>query len=311
MALGLDDLRVGTWTHPEIATGCTVILPPDGSLGAIAVRGSSPGTREAITLSSRGKVQVCHAVVLSGGSAYGLATADGVVSWLEEQGRGYPLGETGVVVPIVGAAILLDRSVMHRGQRPDAAAGRAACETATSDDPAEGGVGAGAGCSVAKVGGLEHAWRGGQGIAVRRHGDVVVGALVANNALGEVVEADGTPMLASRAPSGTTAYPYADLRGPDANNTVIGCVVTNARLTKGEAERVADLAHTGIARAVRPAHTLYDGDALFCLSTGRVDTSVDVVATLAIDAVEEASRRGPLAATSLDDLPGHADHRSR
>ncbi|HEX9889298.1 MAG TPA: P1 family peptidase [Nitriliruptorales bacterium] len=307
MALGLDDLRVGLWTHPDVPTGCTVILPPDGSLGAIAVGGSSPGTREAITLSGRGKVEVCHGIVLSGGSAYGLATADGVVSYLEEQGVGYPVGDSGAIVPIVGAAILLDASVAVRRGRPDAEAGYAACRAATTGEPAEGAFGAGAGCSVAKIGGLEHAWRGGQGIAVRRYGELVVGALVANNALGEVVAADGTPVLASRAPGATTRYPFADLQAPDAN-TVIGCIVTNARLTKHAAERVAELGHTGVARAVRPAHTLYDGDALFCLATGRVDASSDVVAHLAIEAVEEATRRGPLHATSLDGLPGHADH---
>jgi L-aminopeptidase/D-esterase-like protein len=307
MALGLDDVRVGTWTHPDVATGCTVILPPPGALGAIAVGGSSPGTREAITLSSRGKVQVCHGIVLSGGSAYGLATADGVVAYLEEQGVGYPVGDSGAVVPIVGAAILLDGSVRHRGSRPDAAAGRAACEAATPGDPPEGAVGAGAGCSVAKIGGLEHAWRGGQGVAVRRHGDLVVGALVANNALGEVVQADGTPILASRAPGGTVPYPFADLHARE-GSTVIGCLVTNARLSKVDAERVALRAHEGIARSVRPAHTTYDGDALFCLATGQLECVVDVVAHLAVETVEEATRRGPQLAQSLPGLPGYADH---
>lgn len=306
MALGLDDVQVGVWTNPGFPTGCTVVLPPPGTLGAIAVGGSSPGTREAITLSSRGKVQECHGVVLSGGSAYGLATADGVVRYLEEQGRGYPIGDTGAIVPIVGAAIVLDASVTDPDARPDAAAGRAACEAATAADPAEGVVGAGAGCTVSKIGGLEYAWRGGQGVGVRRRDGLVVGALVVNNALGEVVAPDGTPLLASRAPAGTVPYPFADLTAPDAN-TVIGCIVTNARLTKLDAERVAIRAHQGIVRSVRPAHTEYDGDALFCLATGRVDSTIDIVSQLAIDAVEEAARRGPLAAVSSDDLPGHAD----
>lgn len=306
MALGIEDVRVGTWTHPDVATGCTVILAPEGTLGAMAVGGSAPGTREAVTLSSRGKVQVCHAVVLSGGSAYGLATADGVTAWLEEQGVGYPVGDGGAVVPIVGAAILLDSSVMHPGRRPDAAAGRAACEAATSDDPDEGGVGAGAGCTVAGIGGIEHSWRGGQGVAVRRHGDLVVGALVANNALGELTDRDGSVILGSRAPDDRPRYPFGDVHGHGAN-TVIGCIVTNARLDKLAAERVARLAHTGVARTVSPAHTIYDGDALFCLATGVVEAGVDQVVALAVDAVEEAARRGPLHATSLPDVPGYAD----
>lgn len=328
MALGIAGLRIGTWTHPEVPTGCTVLLPPEGTLGAVAVRGSAPGTREAAALGPLGKVEVCHAVVLSGGSAYGLATADGVVRWLEERGVGYPvpIGR----VPIVGAAILLDLAVAFPGARPDATAGRAACEAATTDDPLEGAVGAGAGASVAKVGGFEHAWRGGQGIAVRRHGDLVVSALVATNAVGDVLAADGSPLVASRAPADTPRFPYAESlfhggddagdagTGGPAANTVIGCVVTNARLTKVAAHRVADLGHTGIARAVEPAHTQADGDALFCLATGEVDAGVDLVAAMAADAVAEAVRRGPTHARSLGPvtlpdgtvfpaLPGAAD----
>ncbi|MDP9023285.1 MAG: P1 family peptidase, partial [Actinomycetota bacterium] len=229
---------------------------------------------------------------------------------------GYPVGQPEPVarVPIVGAAIVLDAAVAVPHARPGAAAGRAACEQATSADPPEGGVGVGAGCMVAKVGGLAHAWRGGQGIAVRRAGDVVVGALVANNAVGEVHDEDGTPVATSRAPHGTPRYPYdadaiagqrADAGGPT-GSTVIGCVVTNARLVKSEACRVADLAHSGIARAVRPAHTQLDGDALFCLATGEVDATVDLLATLAAEAVADACRRGVRAAVSRHGVPGLA-----
>lgn len=318
MALGLPDVRVGTWTHPEVPTGCTVILPPDGTVGAIAVRGSAPGTREAAALGPFGKVAVCHAVVLSGGSAYGLATADGVMRWLEEHGVGY---ETRVArVPIVGAAIVLDIGVAFASARPDAAAGRAACEAAVPDEPVEGAVGAAAGTSVAKVGGIEHAWRGGQGVAVHRVGDLVVGALVVNNGVGEVVAEDGTLLAASRAPTGTPRYPLErdsivedsgtatsvpDPHGAGpTDNTVIGCVVTNARLDKLSTHRVADLAHSGIARALRPAHTIFDGDALFALATGVVDAPLDRVTALAADAVAEAVRRGPLAATDLGPVEG-------
>jgi L-aminopeptidase/D-esterase-like protein len=186
MALGVPDVRVGTWTAPDGVSGCTVVLPPDGSVGAIAVRGSAPGTREAAALSPAGKVEVCHGVVLAGGSAYGLAAADGAMRWLEERGTGYVL-QPGLVVPIVGAAIVLDEAVAVPGARPGPDAGYAACDAAVDTDPAEGGVGVGAGCTVAKVAGLEHAWRSGQGIAVRRPAGVTVGAIVANNAVGEVV----------------------------------------------------------------------------------------------------------------------------
>jgi hypothetical protein len=205
MALGVDGVRIGTWTAPSGISGCTVVLPPAGSLGAIAVRGTAPGTREAAALGPAGKITVCHAVVLSGGSAYGLATADGVVRHLEEQGIGYPVGPA--IVPIVGAAILLDAAVGDPASRPGADAGRAACEAATEQDPAEGAHGAGAGCTIAKVAGLDHGWRSGQGIAVRRAGGVTVGAIVANNAVGELVGEDGTWLARARVADDAPRYP--------------------------------------------------------------------------------------------------------
>lgn len=320
-ALGVDGLRVGTWTSPLGPSGCTVLLPPAGSLGAIAVRGSSPGTREAFTLSPAGKVEVCHAVVLSGGSAFGLATADGVMRWCEEHGIGY---ETRVArVPIVGAAIVLDQGVADPAHRPDADAGYAACELAGDDDPPEGSAGAGRGTTVAKVAGIEHCWRGGQGVAVRRHDDLVVGALVVNNAVGELRGDDGTWLARARVGEDEPRFPYTtkwfdeptadghtepapDAAGGPSEHTVIGCVVTNARLDKRSAHRVADMGHSGIARAVWPAHTEFDGDALFCLATQEVEAPLDLVADLAAAAVAEAARRGPLLAESHGGVPGLA-----
>lgn len=333
MALGVAGVRVGTWTSPERVTGCTVVLPPPGTLGAMAIRGASPGTREAGALGASGRVEVCHGVVLSGSSAYGLAVADGVMHWLEEQGIGYPVA--GAVVPIVGAAIVLDAGVRAPEQRPGPRQGRTVCEQAGEDDPAEGSVGVGAGCSVAKVAGLDRAWRGGQGVAVRRAAGVTVGVIVANNAVGEVVAEDGTWIARARVGDEAPRYPEADIppppsagsaegpggedtgqggdRGPagPAANTIIGCIVTDAALTKAQAHRVADLAHSGMARAVRPAHTRADGDALFCLATGTaqptVDAHADLVAHLATEAVAEAARRGPMAAHGAQGLPGLAD----
>ena len=317
MALGSEDVAVGTWTAPGAVSGCTVVLPPPGTVGAIAVRGSAPGTREAAALGVMGRVEVCHGVVLAGGSAFGLAAADGVVAWLEERGRGFPV--PGAVVPIVGAAIVLDAAVADPGSRPGPAAGMAACEAAVVAAPQQGRIGVGAGCTVAKVAGLAHARPSGQGIAVRRAGGVTVGALVANNALGEVVGDDGTWIARADVPDGTPRFPEVDpfagggaasgaggaasgggAHGGPTSNTVIGCIVTDARLSKRDAVRVADLGHSGTARAVRPAHTQADGDALFCLATGRVEASVDLVAHLAAEAVAEACRRGPLLAARSD-----------
>jgi L-aminopeptidase/D-esterase-like protein len=321
MALGIEGVRVGVATTPGGRSGCTVVLPPPDTLGAVAVRGASPGTREAAALGAMGKLTVCHGVVLAGGSAFGLATADGVMTWLEKAGIGYPIMDG--IVPIVGAAIVLDRTAIDPAARPGAATGIAACEAAGAPDAdaevPEGAVGVGTGCTVAKVGGLEHAWRSGQGVAVRSAGGVTVGVVVANNAVGEVIGDDGRWIARARIDAEADRYPIAahpgrpapggsdqDLEGPS-GNTVIGCIVTDARLTKRDAVRVADLAHDGVARAIRPAHTELDGDALFCLATGRVDASVDLVAHLAVEAVAEATRRGPLHAAGRDGLPGLAD----
>jgi L-aminopeptidase/D-esterase-like protein len=319
MALGVEGVRVGTWTAPSGRSGCTVVLPPEGTLGALAVRGAAPGTREAAALGLEGKLTVCHAVVLAGGSAFGLAAADGVVRWLEDHGIGYPVSAGRV--PIVGAAIVLDAAVADRASRPGADAGIAACDAAVATDPPEGAVGVGAGCTVAKVAGFEHAWASGQGIAVREAAGVTVGALVANNAVGEVVADDGGWVVRARVPDDAPRYPThggelvprdpSGLSGP-VGNTVIGCLVTNARLDKRQAHRVADLGHGGIVRALRPAHTESDGDALFCLATGQVSATLDLVAHLAAEAVAEAVRRGPRAAVDrpgagpLPSLPGLA-----
>lgn len=315
MALGIAGVRVGTWTAPGAVSGCTVVVPPEGTVGALAVRGAAPGTREAAALSPAGSVDVCHAVVLAGGSAYGLAAADGVMARLERAGTGYPV--PGGVVPIVGAAIVLDGAVAEPAARPGPEAGAAAhdaamaADDAADADVAEGRIGAGAGCTVAKVAGLEHAWRSGQGVALRRSGDVHVAAIVVNNALGEIVDADGTWLARARVADDAPRYPGPTDGAPGArSSTVIGVVITDARLSKADVHRVADLAHSGVARAVRPAHTRLDGDALFGLATGSVDAgpaAVDLVAALAADAVAEAARRAVRLATGDAALPGLAD----
>ena len=319
MALGVDGVRVGMWTDHEHHTGCTVILPPAGTAGGIAVRGGAPGTREAAILGPATPNEACHAVVLCGSSLFGLRAADGVVDWCEAHGIGLDLAVGRF--PIVGAAVVLDiRSPDMR--RIDRDSGWAACEAATADEPANGSVGVGTGCTVGKEAGLEWASKGGQGAAVCRSGDVTVGALVAVNALGSVVGEDGRVIAGCRAPAARPRYPYAPLSllraggegdsphdAGGVSNTVIGCVVTNARLRKPQVCRVADLGHTGIARAVSPAHTSLDGDALFALATGEVEAGVDLVAELAARAVAEAVREGVRHAQGMPGFP--ADPRAR
>lgn len=293
MALGVDGLEVGHWTDPRWPTGCSVVLPPPGTVGGASVRGGAPGTREVAALSATGAGAECHGVLLTGGAAFGLAAADGVARWLAERGRGVPVRAG--VVPVVGGAVLLDlRSAEQPAPGPDA--GRAACEAAVPGEPAEGTVGVGAGATVGKAAGVEYGVPGGVGAAVRTHGGLTVGALVAANALGDVVAEDGTVLAGGRAPDDAPRYPFGGPlvgalggRGERAH-TVIGCVATNARLSKPSAARAADLAHGGVVRAVRPAHTELDGDCLFLLATGERDASLDAVATLAVDAVAAALR---------------------
>ena len=294
MALGIEEVMVGCWTDEQHATGITVVLPPKGSLGAIAVRGGAPGTREAAALGPNGSGVECHAVALCGNSVFGLAAAEGVVQWCTENSRGLELASA--IVPVVGAAVVFDISGPD-DPRPGPEAGRTACEAATTTDPESGPVGVGRGCTVGKAAGRSHASQGGQGIAVARSNDLVVGAIVAVNAFGDVIDADGTVLVGSSAGSDTPRYPFVSLdevaawdSGEERANTTIGCLVTNATLTKPEACRVADLAHTGIARAIDPPHTSVDGDALFLLATQNVEATVDLVAHLASTAVAAAIR---------------------
>lgn len=290
MALGVEGVRAGCWTHPGGHTGCTVVLAPQGALGAAAVRGGAPGTREVAALGPAGAVHECHAVVLSGGSAFGLASADGVSAWCEAHGIGYDRAVARI--PIVGAAVVFD--LREEGAaRPDRDAGWAACEAATADEPPMGSIGVGAGCRVGKTAGTEWSSPGGQGWAVVRGGGVTVGALMAVNALGDVLDEQGGILVGTRAPPDWPRFPYQvelSERPSDAGHTVIGCLVTDAQLSKPEACRAVDLAHTGIARAIDPAHTSYDGDTLFLLCAQRVNATVDLVAHLGARAVAAAIR---------------------
>lgn len=293
MALGVAGVRVGMMTDVENATGCTVILAPDESVGGIAVRGGAPGTREAAVLSASSPGTAVHAVVLCGSSLFGLRAASGVADWCAEQGIG--LDFAAGRFPIVGAAVVFDIGSPEE-RRLDAADGRAACEAASDADPAMGSVGVGTGCRAGKIAGRDWSVPGGQGWATERSDDLVVSAIMAVNPVGEVTAADGSVLAGTTAPDGYPRYPataVGDLFGADGQpvgNTVIGCIVTNAKLDKTAACRVADLGHTGIARAVSPAHTSLDGDALFTIATGLVEARTDLVAELAGHAVAAAIR---------------------
>ena len=268
-------LQVGHYTDPVAVTGCTVVLCPEGAVGGVDVRGAAPGTRETDLLRPLNLVQQAHAVVLSGGSAYGLAAADGVMTFLEERGIGFPVGVG--VVPIVASAILFDLAIGDPTVRPRPENGYQACASADSTAPSQGSVGAGTGATVGKALGPEHAVKGGLGSSSRRVGDYVVGALVAVNALGSIVDADTGRLVAG--PRDTDNLGFLDsvdllestaatAEASALRNTTLAVVATDAPLTKEQANKVAQMAHDGLAMAIRPAHTMYDGDVVFALSTG-------------------------------------------
>ena len=271
--------RIGHWTDPEARTGCTVVIPPPGARGGVDVRGGGTGTRELETLSPLANAEGATAVLLTGGSAFGLAAADGVARWLEERGLGRPTPVG--VVPLVSAAVVYDLSEGASGRRPGPDEGYAACENARSAVPERGRVGAGAGTAVGKLLGRERSTRGGVGYAatVLRDGAIVAAIAVAN-AFGDVIGADGELLGAPREQSGRltrTADLLPAMAGPPdlaagadraGTNTTLACVFTDASLDKRSCAIVARMASAGIARAVDPAFTPVDGDVVFCLASG-------------------------------------------
>lgn len=314
-------IEVGHFTDPRRPTGCSVVIAREGAVAGVDVRGAAPGTRETDLLAPGNLVEQVHAIMLAGGSAWGLEAATGAVRWLEEQGVGLDVGVGRL--PLVPAAVLFDLHVGDMKVRPDAAAGYAACAAATCEPPAEGNVGAGAGAVVGKMFGLQHAMKGGVGTASVTVAGVTVGALIACNAVGDVVDPDtGRPLAGARAADGLTLRDtrHALLRGEPphpllaGSNTTIGVIATDTRLTKVQAQRLAVAGHDGLARSINPVHTMSDGDTLFTLATGHVPhhPGMMVLATMAAEAVARATVRAVLAARTLRTAEGlallcHAD----
>jgi L-aminopeptidase/D-esterase-like protein len=301
-------IEVGHFTDPRRPTGCTVVLARGSAVAGVDVRGAAPGTRETDLLHPANTVENVHAVLLSGGSAWGLDAAGGVMRWLEEQDIGLRVGAA--LVPIVPAAVLFDLPVGDHRIRPDAAAGYAACQAASRQPPADGNVGAGAGAVVGKIFGLARAMKGGIGSASVSVDGVTVGAIVACNALGDVIDPDTGALLAgARSADGTRLLDTrrALLRGETAEapiagtNTTIGVVATDAVITKAQAARLATAGHDGLARAVNPAHLVFDGDTVFALGTGASGRSPGMItlATMAAEACALAVVRAVRAARGL------------
>lgn len=313
----VGNLRVGHFTHPQRSTGCTVVLFEQPTVAAVDVRGSAPGTRETDLLNPVNTVQQVNAILLTGGSAYGLDAAGGVMQYLEEHGMGFRVGPA--VVPIVPAAVLFDLTVGNPKIRPDAKSGYKACETATVSGIAAGCVGAGAGATVGKLFGTEFAMKSGIGSASIKIGgtDIVVGAIVAVNAVGDVLDHETGRILAgARTPDGkgfrnslSQLKNGSGVHAREGAHTSIGVVATNAVLTKTQAAKIAQMAHDGLARSINPVHTAMDGDTLFAAATGTAKTNGDLITIGAVGAevVSRAVRDAVLAAVSIPGYPAHHD----
>ena len=283
-------VTAGHWTDTAGRTGCTVVLARRGGVAGVDVRGAAPGTFGTDALRPGMLVERAHAVLLTGGSAFGLAAADGIMRYLDEHGVGYPMGP--VRVPIVAGAVIFDLLTGDPRARPDAGAGYAACQAATRR-PAAGLVGAGAGATVAKAGGGPPG-PGGLGAVAETVDGMTVAAIMVANSAGGIWDDERHEWVVPLAP-GRPAPPVPG------TNTTIGVVVTDARLTKEQANRVATVAHDGIARAVRPAHTRYDGDTVFCLATGTAVTperAEDTIEAVAAQVVARAIAGGVRAGQS-------------
>jgi L-aminopeptidase/D-esterase-like protein len=314
-------IEVGQAQNNEALTGCTVVLCRKGAVAGVDVRGSAPGTRETDLLDPVNLVEKVHAVVLAGGSAFGLDAASGVMRYLDEQGIGFNTGAG--KVPIVPAAILFDLNLGRGDVRPDAEMGYRAAAAALVDVPAEGNAGAGTGASVGKIFGLKSAMKSGIGTVSMHVGGLIVGAIVAVNAFGDVIDPQTGQIIAGARSINLGLLKFGEesyfgdtleimktfigrtvLGFATKSNTVIGVVATNAKLTKSEATKVAQMAQDGLARTIRPAHTMLDGDAIFALATGEKKADPSTVGAFAAEVVAQAIVRAVQKATTVGGLPG-------
>lgn len=289
-------IKVGHQSNFEAMTGCTVIICEEGAVAGVDVRGGAPGSRETDLLRPGNLVDRVHAIFLTGGSAFGMDGASGVMQYLEQRGIGFDVGVTRV--PIVPASVLFDLGIGDWRIRPDKDMGYSACQVATDLYVEQGNVGAGTGATVGKLFGPERSMKGGLGTYSIKVGDLVVGAIVAVNAFGDVINPATGEILAGALAEGCdrfadtvrhmTGLPSGIGNAFAGGNTTIGVVATNATLTKAEANKVASLAHNGLARTIRPCHTLFDGDTIYAMSTCGIKADINVVGLLACEVMAQA-----------------------
>lgn len=313
----VSGIKVGHFTDSRSLTGCTVILTGSGAVAGVDVRGAAPGTRETDLLDPKNLVQQVHAILLSGGSAFGLDAATGVVKFLEERDLGYDVGVA--KVPIVPAAILFDLAVGDAKVRPDAVAGYEACKNASDKLLTEGNVGAGTGATVGKLFGMNRAMKGGIGTAsIKLPVGITVGAIVAVNAVGDIFEPSNGKLLAGvRSPDGKKLLGTMEAIANDEElppllggmNTTIGVVAVDVKLDKAQCQKIAQMAHDGLARTINPVHTMYDGDTIFALSTGESAANVNLtlLGAASAEVMAQAVIRAIRAAESIRGFPSSKD----
>ena len=302
-------IKIGHAVYEEAHTGCTVFLLPQGCVVSSDIRGASPGSREAALMRPEKRIDYAHAILLTGGSAFGLAAADGVMRWLSDHDIGHwtPIRP----IPLVPASVIYDLLLSGGDVLPDAALGYTACENAVTNNPLTGNVGVGAGASIGKWNGLTGMMKGGFGLAFEQVGDLKVFAAVVCNPVGDVLNEDGSMLAGATLENGEWAVSQNKHRlsgggPPSIANTTLAFVGTNAKLTKIEAHRVAQRMHDGMAQTIRPIHTSHDGDSAYAVGTGEIEAPYDWVANISAELVAQAIRNGAQSAKSVGDVIGLA-----
>lgn len=308
----IEGIKVGHAQNFKAITGCTTILCEEGFIGGVDVRGSGPGTRETDLFDPKKMVDRIHSIVLSGGSAFGLSAASGVVKYLEEQGIGIDVGVA--KVPIVSSAILFDLGIGDPKIRPDEDMGYESAKNATEKEYRQGNIGAGTGATVGKLQGEKYAMKGGLGSATVEARGVKVSAMVAVNAVGDIYSLDNNKIIAGmydyenkKLLNTIDAMKSNPLPEEKPTNTTIGVVATNAIMTKAEANKVAEMAHNGYARTINPVHTYMDGDTIFCLGANKVQADISLVGTLAAEVMGKAIINAIKSAEEIDGIKSYKD----
>ncbi|EYE88516.1 peptidase [Fervidicella metallireducens AeB] len=311
----IEGIKIGNAQDYDAATGCTVIICQEGAVAGVDVRGGAPGTRETDLLNPINLVDRIHAVVLSGGSAFGLDASSGIMKYLEENNIGFDVGVT--KVPIVCSAVLFDLVIGKNDIRPDSRMGYSACVNSNyTNELQNGNYGAGTGATVGKFFGPEYSMKGGLGTYCVQVGDLKVGAIVAVNCLGDVVDTKSGQIIAGALTKDKKNFlnteksminKYGEISNVFNGNTTIATVITNAKLNKSNANKIASMAHNAFGRAIRPAHTMYDGDTVFTMATDKVSADINVVGVLATNVLEEAIIRAVRDTSSLFDYKCHKD----